>query len=346
MGTYIIIGGDGKEYGPISAEDLRQWFVEGRLNAKTLVKATSDAEFRPLEKFPEFADLPGPSAPEPASPAANANALSADYELDLGGCISAGWELSKKNFGTAFGAALVFIAIKFTVASIINLALVTALTKIFTSAGATVALGFLVIALNAPLIGPLMGGVYVVYLRLLRGQPTNLGEMFAGFQKCWSALFLGFLLLELAAALCMAPASYVIAERTNPIVHQLQDLQAQSQSTNPNEVLKLLSQMGSAYVSALPILLVCLIPMTYLSTCWLFTLPLIIDKQLSLGVALKTSWQQVSRHWWQVFGLTMLAYLIVLLGVLGCWVGILFTIPIGIAMLVCGYETIFNPKAP
>ncbi len=57
MGTYIIIGGDGKEYGPIAAADLRQWVVEGRLNGLSLAKSPSDAEFRPLEKFPEFADL-------------------------------------------------------------------------------------------------------------------------------------------------------------------------------------------------------------------------------------------------------------------------------------------------
>ncbi len=221
----------------------------------------------------------------------------------------------------------------------------SALTKIFTSAGATVALGFLVIALNAPVIGPLMGGIYFIYLKLLRGQATNLGELFAGFQKCWAALFLGTLLIELAAALCMSPASYVVAERTNPILHQLQALQTQSQNANPNEAFKLLSQMGSAYASALPIILVCLIPLTYLSTCWQFTLPLIIDKQLSLGAAMKTSWQQVNRHWWHVFGLTVLAYLIALLGVLGCGVGILFTLPIGIAIVMCGYETIFSAKA-
>jgi len=345
MGTYIIIGGDGKEYGPISAEDLRQWFVEGRLNAKTLVKATSDAEFRPLEKFPEFADLQVSAAPGMAGPEANPDSLNADYELDLGGCMSSGWELTKKNFGTVFATVLVFIAIKLAVSSVINFALVTALTKIFTSTAATVALGFLIIALNAPVIGPLMGGIYIIYLKLLRGQTTNLGEIFSGFQKCWAPLFLATLLIEMAAGLCMAPASYVIAERTNPIVHQLQALQTQGQNTNPNEAFKLLSQMGSAYVSALPILLVCLIPLTYLTTCWQFTLPLIIDKQLSLGAAMKTSWQQVNRHWWHVFGLTMLAYLIVFLGVLGCGVGILFTIPIGIAIVMYGYETIFSAKA-
>jgi hypothetical protein len=54
---YVIIGGDSKEYGPVSGADLRQWISEERLNARSLVKAESDAEFRPLSTFPEFADL-------------------------------------------------------------------------------------------------------------------------------------------------------------------------------------------------------------------------------------------------------------------------------------------------
>ena len=56
MANYLIIGGDGKEYGPVTDVDVRQWLAEGRLNAQSLAKAESDAEFRPLAVFPEFAD--------------------------------------------------------------------------------------------------------------------------------------------------------------------------------------------------------------------------------------------------------------------------------------------------
>jgi len=65
--TYTIIGGDGKEYGPISGEDLRKWVSEGRLNAQSQAKAESDAGFRPLSTFPEFAGI---FAPPPLGAAA------------------------------------------------------------------------------------------------------------------------------------------------------------------------------------------------------------------------------------------------------------------------------------
>jgi hypothetical protein len=65
---YTIIGGDGKEYGPVSDEELRKWIAEGRLNAQSLAKAESDAEFRPLATFPEFADIFAPQTPPPGAP--------------------------------------------------------------------------------------------------------------------------------------------------------------------------------------------------------------------------------------------------------------------------------------
>jgi hypothetical protein len=74
MANYTIIGGDGKQYGPITGDDLRKWISEGRLNAQSLAKADSDAEFRPLATFPELADVFGAGAqfsgaPPPLSPA-------------------------------------------------------------------------------------------------------------------------------------------------------------------------------------------------------------------------------------------------------------------------------------
>jgi len=67
---YIIIGGDGKQYGPILEAEVRIWVSESRLNAQSLAKAESDAEFHPLSTFPEFADAFVSQAPAlPFSPA-------------------------------------------------------------------------------------------------------------------------------------------------------------------------------------------------------------------------------------------------------------------------------------
>jgi len=56
MATYTIIGGDQKQYGLVTEDNIRNWIAEGRLNAQTLIKLDGDAEFRPLADYPEFAD--------------------------------------------------------------------------------------------------------------------------------------------------------------------------------------------------------------------------------------------------------------------------------------------------
>ena len=66
MATYTIIGGDKKEYGSVTAEDMRKWIADGRLNAQSLVKEERDTEWRELSTFPEFAEaLAAGSAPPP-----------------------------------------------------------------------------------------------------------------------------------------------------------------------------------------------------------------------------------------------------------------------------------------
>jgi hypothetical protein len=77
MATYTIIGGDQKEYGSVTTDDLRRWIADGRLNAQSLAKEEHDTEWRPLSAFPEFADvLTTSSAPPPplAAPVAGADA--------------------------------------------------------------------------------------------------------------------------------------------------------------------------------------------------------------------------------------------------------------------------------
>src|ERR1700722_20876012 len=100
MATFIIIGCDGKQYGPISTEEVRKWVAEDRLNAQSLVKEESDAEFRPLSKFPEFTDLFGIAAQTSTPPSLTGmkTLVEGDYELDIGACISNGWALVKNNF--------------------------------------------------------------------------------------------------------------------------------------------------------------------------------------------------------------------------------------------------------
>jgi len=66
---YKIIGADGKEYGPVSVEMLRQWITQGRIGANSKVRLESETEWMQLASIPEFASefATAPAAPPPAS---------------------------------------------------------------------------------------------------------------------------------------------------------------------------------------------------------------------------------------------------------------------------------------
>ncbi len=327
MATYTIIGGDQKEYGPVTADDIRQWIAESRLNEQSLVKAESDTEFRTLDKFPEFADAFAPKAPVPGAPpvfagSAGSSAISErDYELDLGGCISRGWELVKNNMGLLFVATLVYILIECAIGGLAQIPII----------GAIFSVGNFVIS------GPLMGGVLYLFIRAIRREPAEIGDIFSGFRRAFAQLFLGTLVQSLLIGACMLPFIIMFVIKFLPLAPHLQHLQP---GTPPDK--ETIAALESVLLATLPVLLVCAIPATYLGVCWKFTLPLIVDRQVDFWTAMGTSRRMVSKHWWLVFGLVILISLLNIVGLCLCCVGLLFTIPIGIAALMFAYETIFS----
>jgi len=65
---YRIVGKDGQQYGPVTAEQLRGWIAENRANAQTLVQAEGTQNWKPLESFAEFAADLKPPPMSTASP--------------------------------------------------------------------------------------------------------------------------------------------------------------------------------------------------------------------------------------------------------------------------------------
>ena len=338
---FTIIGGDGKEYGYVSGEDLRKWISEGRLDAQSMAKTEGDAAFRPLSTFPEFADLFAAHAPGvPSAHSTPADFGERDYELDITGCISRGWNLLKENFGILFVTCLIMFALQIAISGALSVITIPVSKSLLNAPiGFRLGSNHLLSAVVSLVMGPLMGGLYYVYLKTIRQQSTGAGDVFAGFQKAFLQLSLGMLVVGLIAGVCLLPFEFVWATKAGPLLAQLQH----GQQMSPADAQKILPEILSAFSGSLPALLICLIPATYLTVCFQFTLPLIIDRGLAFWPAMKTSFKMVNKHWWQVFGLTILVSLVTLLGFLGCCIGILFTAPIGFAAMMFAYETIFSP---
>ena len=62
---YFLIGGDGKEYGPKAAVEVREWIAEGRLNAQSRIRPQGEEEWVQLDSLLEFAGDLNPTAAAP-----------------------------------------------------------------------------------------------------------------------------------------------------------------------------------------------------------------------------------------------------------------------------------------
>ncbi len=64
---YKIQGTDGRQYGPVSAEVVRQWISQGRIAAATLIQAEGSSDWRAASQFAEFADVFSAAPPAPVA---------------------------------------------------------------------------------------------------------------------------------------------------------------------------------------------------------------------------------------------------------------------------------------
>jgi len=92
---FTIIGGDGKEYGPVTTDQVRNWIATGRANLETKAKAVGSEEWRRLGDFAEFGGSGGP----PPLIGGSAGSAGAPFATAPAAALA--------GLGSRFGAALV-----------------------------------------------------------------------------------------------------------------------------------------------------------------------------------------------------------------------------------------------
>ena len=242
-----------------------------------------------------------------------ADLLARDYQVDIGGCFSRGWDVFKANAGIIIGASvLVYLAIM--------------------ASGIIPWLGVITALIFA---GPLKGGLWYFYVKKVRNQEATVGDAFSGFGPGFWQLTLAQLIPGLISFGIMA----VWAMMVGGLVPVLLGGRGGG------------GRSGSVALSAMFIplgigLFLGVLVMIYLTTCWLFALPLVKDKGLKFWPAMQLSRRVVSKHWWMTFWLLVVAWLFAMVGVFACVLGVLVTGPVAFAMLVSHYERVFGDLIP
>jgi TM2 domain-containing membrane protein YozV len=107
---YKIIGADGQPYGPVHAEQIRQWTAENRVNAQTLVQTEGATEWKPLGSIPELAAGLKTVPPPIAAPSTPATRASNKIPAGICGILLGGFGVHKFILGYT-GAGLVVLLV-------------------------------------------------------------------------------------------------------------------------------------------------------------------------------------------------------------------------------------------
>lgn len=367
MKQYFIIGGNGKEYGPVSESEVFEWIKEGRANGDTRIKETEAEEWsliRNLEQF-NFSTLPSnnpeeiPALPnaseaaqqysfnEPDNYSPSINNETRDFNVWSAGCINRGFEVYKNNIGEASLLALILLVISVVVAVIFFLAQILAL-----AAGAVIATIPLVgIILNLilwtalpilffSLFAPLTPGPLLFLIRLIRNEPARMEDILAGYTRNGIQCILAFLVQNVVYHIFVFLGGLLIILATGwPFIKLLIDAAKAGTGSPPTDI----PELGITFFAGNIIgLLIIVIPTTYLAISWAYSMVLIVDRKMNFWPAMELSRKTITKHWFQIFFFLIAIGIIASLGVIVCGVGLFVTIPMAMTMLAASYVHIFD----
>lgn len=309
---FTIIGGDGKEYGPVTLEKVREWIAAGRANQETKARREGETEWRALGEFPEFGAGIEPTAaanatPPPVAGPVDAKAFADDLiaraaPLDVFECLGRSFRLWTGNFFPLVGVTLLVLVVQMALSMIPILGMLVGL------------------CLN----GVFYGGLYYFYLGKLRGQPREVGDAFAGFSKAFVPLMLATLLSALITAgiVLLFAGVWLVPMFASAIMH----------GTPP--------AIGPGMIAAGVVGGLILI---YISVAWAFSFVLVIDRGLGPWTAMEVSRRVVSHQWFRVFFVMLLGGILAVMGIVGLFIGVFFTLPLMFGAVICAYEDLCNP---
>ena len=91
--------------------------------------------------------------------------------------------------------------------------------------------------------------------------------------------------------------------------------------------------------------LLLIIPGIYLSLAYMFTVPLVVEKNLGIWDAMETSRKAVTSHWFKLFFLFLIMGIIFIISALPLGIGLIWTYPMMVAMMGVMYRDIFGVEA-
>ena len=178
------------------------------------------------------------------------------------------------------------------------------------------------------LLGPMMSGLYLSIFKARRGQPIEFGTLFKGFDYFGPSLVAT--LLHVIPIIAIILPAYLLF-----YVSIFVSVAAQGNDPNPAAFFGVMAMFGIFWLIVLVVIVIISIGFT-------FAYPLIVDRKLQGFDAVKLSFRAALANFWRLLGMTIITSLLSLVGVLACYVGAFFVMPIGYAAISKAYEQVFG----
>jgi uncharacterized membrane protein len=183
------------------------------------------------------------------------------------------------------------------------------------------------------LIGPMMVGIYICFFRRMRGEPVDFGLLFKGFDYFAQSLIAAVIQM-IPLVVVMVPAyiiMFALMMTSMPRGGGRMDPAASSRF--------LITFLGFEVVFVTVICAVGII----VGIFFLFAFPLIADRGLSGLDATKLSIKAGKANFGGILSLLLLNLAMGILGILACYIGVFFIMPISLASYAVAYRRVFPP---
>lgn len=179
------------------------------------------------------------------------------------------------------------------------------------------------------LAGPMMCGIYYCLLRKLRGRPIKFEMLFKGFEYFVQSLIAT--LIMLVPILAVVIPGYIMV-----FAILFASMPKPGAAGGPPPGLP-----TSFFVAYFVFLAVVVLVAAVAAVLFFFVYPLILDRKLTGVQAIKTSLRAAMGNLGGILGLVVLNFLLTFVGVLACYVGAFFVMPIHFGAIAVAYRQVF-----
>ena len=180
------------------------------------------------------------------------------------------------------------------------------------------------------LMGPMMCGMDMAFLRRLRGEPVTFDMLFKGFDYFKESVIAT--LIQVVPFLLVFLPVYVLS-----FVVFMTTFQPGRRGAPPPDPIPFIIFVVVVWVAIMVVSII-------LGAFFIFTYPLIVDQKLSGLDAVKMSVRAAAANLGGVLGLMLINVVLGFVGVLACYVGAILVLPITYASWVVAYKQVFSPQ--